>query len=340
MLVPTVVVDPSLLAFPNCLKTADAISEALDCVMTIAKEARERRYFRIVLPKDADALLESMNCFPSFENVREVLCAEALDRVYSPDDVCRQFAGLLDTLERYETISSDWPVVVLNTCSPPLELEYEDGHYRNSFRSTIETLAEAALHDERNAALFRGVLAVPGIEVCVAEAVVTRAHGNLEVEKSMSVVVVGALNSFFKSLQPYDVWITSETEQSLYFSIQLGLWKHLLQDKPDFRFSDLPSFNIGKCFLPSLRLHKGLVRSSTASTVFETVVRLLAGNPKYPEKEFRGDDGEQRVRSDGALAWRTHVSKRHEAIRLMYWRHRDGTVELANIGNKHEERIE
>lgn len=40
--------------------------------------------------------------------------------------------------------------------------------------------------------------------------------------------------------------------------------------------------------------------------------------------------------SDKAEAFRVHVSKDHEAFRLMYWARPDGSTEFANIGIKQE----
>ena len=37
---------------------------------------------------------------------------------------------------------------------------------------------------------------------------------------------------------------------------------------------------------------------------------------------------------DGALGYRTHITKKGRALRLMYWQKENGEVVLANIGNK------
>jgi hypothetical protein len=46
----------------------------------------------------------------------------------------------------------------------------------------------------------------------------------------------------------------------------------------------------------------------------------------------RSMNSEQRKRDrDGALAFRTHLTKGHEALRLVFWRDRSGVDEFSNV---------
>jgi hypothetical protein len=71
----------------------------------------------------------------------------------------------------------------------------------------------------------------------------------------------------------------------------------------------------------------------------ESCARIVLGIPKNPINEFRervDGNAKQRKREDGALAFRTHLTKKGVGLRLMFWRHTDGTIEFANIGGKGE----
>ena len=79
---------------------------------------------------------------------------------------------------------------------------------------------------------------------------------------------------------------------------------------------------------------------------------MLLGQPKSMASPFRVRPASKRgkwqpaERHDGARGFRTHITKSHEALRLMYWEPKPlvgsygPIVEFANIGPKHELVIE
>ena len=59
--------------------------------------------------------------------------------------------------------------------------------------------------------------------------------------------------------------------------------------------------------------------------------------PKHELKPFYDRvSGRQIFRSDGAHAFRTHLTKKRAGLRLMLWKIPDGTIEFANVGDKDE----
>jgi len=73
--------------------------------------------------------------------------------------------------------------------------------------------------------------------------------------------------------------------------------------------------------------------------LIESCARIVLGVPKNPIKEFRINSkptSDQRVRHDGSLAYRTHLTKKGAGLRLMIWIRPDGTFEFANMGDKDE----
>lgn len=72
-------------------------------------------------------------------------------------------------------------------------------------------------------------------------------------------------------------------------------------------------------------------------TLIESCARILLGTPKHDIGEFRDNKtGKQKIRSDGAVACRTHLTKRGAGLRLMFWKLPNGTFEFANVGDKDE----
>jgi len=72
-------------------------------------------------------------------------------------------------------------------------------------------------------------------------------------------------------------------------------------------------------------------------TLIESCARLVLNIPKHDIGVLLDNEtGKHKVRADGAVACRTHVTKRGVGLRLMFWKLQDGTIEFANIGDKDE----
>jgi len=100
--------------------------------------------------------------------------------------------------------------------------------------------------------------------------------------------------------------------------------------KPAFR-----TYTIGKHFCETARMWPGF-----SMTIVESCARIVLNKPKKSVEPFREEENmssKQRVRkSDGALAFRTHLTGGGLALRLMLWVLKDGTIEFANVGVKAE----
>lgn len=125
------------------------------------------------------------------------------------------------------------------------------------------------------------------------------------------------------------------------YSLSLAIYTKVLELRRDSGKTydnefTLDCFNIGDGFMDSLIACQCIPNSRFGSTCFEAIARLIEGNPKESLNEFRVDSGKnakQRTRGND-LAFRTHVTKGNEGIRLMVWRLPTGIYELANVGNK------
>jgi hypothetical protein len=97
-------------------------------------------------------------------------------------------------------------------------------------------------------------------------------------------------------------------------------------------------FRFGTEFLTSARKHAFGVRSDLAMNLIDSCARILIDLPKQPVKPFRVSENsdKQRIRIDGASAYRTHLTKTGAGFRLMYWELSNGSIEFANVGTKFE----
>lgn len=94
---------------------------------------------------------------------------------------------------------------------------------------------------------------------------------------------------------------------------------------------------LGPRFLPSAQAWGFGARSDYCSVLVEACARIILSVPKNPLNDFYEPNSKrQRVRNDGARAFRTHLTKKGAGFRLMFWERPDGCIEFANVGDKDE----
>ena len=96
-------------------------------------------------------------------------------------------------------------------------------------------------------------------------------------------------------------------------------------------------YSVGASFLPTAQNWECGHEGSHAFTLIESCARIVLDIPKHEVRPFYDrTSGRQISRTDRALAFRTHLTKRGVGLRLMLWKIPDGTIEFANVGNKDE----
>ena len=136
---------------------------------------------------------------------------------------------------------------------------------------------------------------------------------------------------FVERLDALQLWSKAESDEEIKYAIltrATSIRKTAGCKNPE---ANCDLFSIGRTFRETLAAWQAGGNSKFSSTTFETCARLVAKKPKEACNMF----GQSRA-SDLAVSYRTHVTKDHEALRLMYWKLPDGSIELACVGSKHE----
>jgi|GEM_PF-1785773 len=139
-----------------------------------------------------------------------------------------------------------------------------------------------------------------------------------------------------ESLDLGAIWDGASSDEAVRLSVEACVKSFILSGAET---NGVSGFSIGSGFIESLHAWGADSRHDYAMVTIESCARIVLGIPKKPINEFRESaDGnaKQRIRKDGALAFRTHLTKKGVGLRLMFWRHTDGTIEFANIGGKAE----
>ncbi|MEZ9572162.1 hypothetical protein AB4249_01830 [Vibrio sp. 10N.261.55.F4] len=153
-----------------------------------------------------------------------------------------------------------------------------------------------------------------------------------------NIALYKSCTDLMKFYSPSDLWRKSVTD----FSYKLAIFYKC----KDISFSQnegtrasicLDSFDIGQRFVESLNTHQCSGSGRFAMTLLDSIARLLLEEPKNEVKVFATSAGGTTPRTRGQdIAFRLHVTKSGEGLRLMFWRKSCGTIELANVANKSE----
>ncbi|WP_303674812.1 hypothetical protein [Vampirovibrio chlorellavorus] len=153
---------------------------------------------------------------------------------------------------------------------------------------------------------------------------------------SQSIAVVFSHEQLTESLDLWTIWDRASSEEAVRLCIDKCVKNLISAGAVDNAISD---FIIGNDFVASLHTWGADSRRDYAMVTVESCARIVLGIPKNPVKEFKESaegTARQRTRDGGALAFRTHMTKKGVGLRLMFWKRSDGAIEFANIGGKDE----
>ena len=129
----------------------------------------------------------------------------------------------------------------------------------------------------------------------------------------------------------------STSDSDMKRAIFFGAIQFLLKNGGDPTSINEHCFCLGADFRASVLNNECGGGGAFSSTLFENMIRIVAGAPKNKINKFYTYEGSgEQLTKGGRLAWRTHVTEGARALRLMFWTHSNGLIELANVGNKWE----
>ena len=155
-----------------------------------------------------------------------------------------------------------------------------------------------------------------------------------QIEESMPVAF--SRDSILEQLGCLHLWGDAESEQDAFDAINTRATELLATGTGNRE--RVKVYRLGADFLASARANAFAARSDLAGNLIDSCARIVIDVPKHEVKPFRVSEnsGDQLVRTDGARAWRTHLTKAGPGFRLMLWTLQDGSIEFANVGSKKE----
>ncbi len=347
-----VVVDPYLIALPDPCNSADDLENFVDNLLAWA-EALEREDLMVLVSENCvDALLGD-NLYPydhEFMNLWSLYLEDAEIPV-DKNTVSNLIRRLLATIPTFEQHIDIQDVVYEEEFTSIEPVDFLTRLKYNSSKALEKCFVMLGIWHHWGAGL-------PNMDSCVFAAGIcerTRQCQEISIESKAtfiepyqsnnnSYVVPCSVREIFhvcfghidvlKQIGCLALWGSADSEARAVDAINLRI-KELIED--GIPVSNLLSFRLGARFLASVQ-QEGFIRSDLAMNLIDTCARISVQTPKNSLNHFRNDKRSQapqlQRQSDGALAWRTHLTKHGAGFRLMFWRLADGSIEFANVGSK------
>jgi hypothetical protein len=342
-----IAIDPALLAVPNHAASQDEAETIIHRISNWAKPALFKGMFRGVLLSDALEALTVGNYFPSGPNVAALLDMWNLRNVYSAEDIRRSINFIL---ERALVAADCWGIEAGSPsfCETRPDLsafKAEAPLYDVTVRLAVSALLAKNVNAHHFPVMVSGFPNFTGDIYIIATADDGFAKPEYELHFPIStradLLLIGEALDIAVAIGPEKLWRSATDADQLHFAICAKVIQLFRARGASKRLREVPRFSIGSKFFRSISNFGGSGADLNCDVVLESCARLVMGNPKNKVAIFKRKTGAGRLvaarrEGDNAEGLRTHLTKRHEALRLMFWRHTDGSLEFANIGPKAE----
>ena len=334
-------VDTGFLAVPNYASTTEEASRLIESIADWSHRI-SRKQFRATKSGDCEEVLASNNLYPAHSSLKEMLELFDLSSTFSPNDIARLVNNIIErSYEVKNCVGVEVVSVEEYLMEPNLFEEVAPASLRDASNRSLATV----MHINASCKDVRAVL-VSALPICDpirikfsanVEAHETDAdgrdilrHTNVEGMATM----LSKLDDLCGVVSATSLWESAKDERDLHFAIAVRICE-ICKGSGGRLLEDVPQFSLGSEFANSLSRVQVAGGQPYAGPALETCAKLILGTAS-DTSPFKDREGRQKVRqSDGALAWRTHVTKSGLALRLISWTYGD-TVELANIGAKHD----
>ncbi|WP_213771970.1 hypothetical protein [Bradyrhizobium sp. dw_78] len=333
-----VVIEPALLAVPPVANSEDEVESIIDRLATWSAYAVRGSVLKVAQMTETAEILGETNCFPSGPNVHSLLEMYNLNQVYTPNEVTRlintiiERAILVKHLTGFEVQACETEDIHVEEFQDP-RLAASSANAFATVGSGINTegvfLATASPGDGATRR-FRGT--VKGIDLDPSAELAIEIPFVVDSE----VPIAQGPSCVYEAISSSNLWDKAQEAIDIHSAIALKMLEISNASRGGLQLDQLPEFCIGSGFFESLSACQAGPESRFGDTVLESCARVVLGTPKSSLDPFmkgarsKSTDQWERKR-DSALAFRTHVTKSREALRLIFWRTTNGLIEFANV---------
>lgn len=354
--VQEILVDPFLLCLPNPCTTSEQLEDFVNSLVGW-RGLTKRENTHVLLSDSSQVALHDDNEYPHRHRLSQLLKQFQCD-IADEKTISKLVSGILAKTPSFEDYYGIDAVLIDEdgmSVDPTTILSRLKVKCRSAFAQTLATISIVRLiktSETVDSVLIASAFGTPSISPQPEEVVfeseihqVDFLQKDVDFSAELPLKVVTAIpisfdhNELLNRLGLWGVWNNASDKISISTTILMCVQSLINSGVSE----DLKvEFTLGDAFLDSVKACGAGARSDYAMVIIESCARIVLGIPKNPIIEFRVDakpTSAQRTRDDGSLAFRTHLTKKGEGLRLMVWRLPNGVFEFANVGNKDDLRI-
>jgi hypothetical protein len=342
----SLLLDASVVAFMGYATTSEQVIGAVELLREISLLTSKFREMPLLGPPRFELCVYDSGCFPFHDHVRELLNSTGLGDVFDPQLITTLLNSVVQRMVSIADVTSVNDVLVQSVVTQPAKT-YLGGNVtlEEAFDQLLAFYAAAQIEGETWAARASVTLSSicepsPQLEVeCDIALVEPPLCGGSIVSFSATHQIsrVQDRAAFYSNLIPQALWADAVSPSDVEMAITAKAFQLRIVSGLDALPQSCEEFELGPYFVESLSGAQAAHNSPYAAATLDKCARLVAGLPLPDDNPFYTAAGSQsqRVRSsDGAMARRVHVSKGGIAVRLMYWRMPNGTIEFSNVEPK------
>lgn len=345
-MLPAVAICPSLCAIPTIVSSRSEVIELVTSISRLSERVRLSNDVMFFGMDDVAEILAASGLFPVSQGIARLLAESGLEHVYTVNDVRRAINTLIERPRPISSLSLTTFLIPTGISIVP-EPVAEPSSLLDAFALLLSHIAIAFERNGCVGELSAIVTAIPPVSPTVdfkaklelIDPPLKKENNSCQtLDVAIEVKRITDVPQLLGSLDPTTLWQTAS--EPVEFQLAIRLLSERLAIETGTDLASYREFRLGPHFISSLLQWHGSGTNFYSANVLETCARIIANVPKndlneMTSKSITGKD-KPKVRGDGAKAFRTHISKGGEAIRLMYWLLRDGSIEFANIGSKGE----
>jgi hypothetical protein len=338
----SVILDTGLFAVPPYSDKEEHVHGIIKRLFHWSSVVEGRGPVRGVRLSDAVTALAIAGCFPFENNLEALFGLYGLHEVFTVRDVARIYQSFIANTEVLSDIGVEVTRCEDLTIEPDLLRDYAMSNpecvveqtglaYANQclpivYRETCVTFVASGIPHTGPTMIH-----LTGSATALAGTGSEDIH--LPIPLDGQTYLLDRIGDIAGCFDPLDLWANAGEPKDFFVALSMGCVAKVLASGNSLSLREIPPFAIGQDFVKSLAQAQAGPRQAKSRVVFDACCGVIL---RESNRRLTPMGRPQFIRSqDGATAWRTHITSRHEALRLMVW-NSQGCLELANIGNKHE----
>lgn len=340
-MLPTVTLDPSTIWIIDSSDTEEVASGAITSALEWMRPHAAGPLSLFFSSRSVDALAQA-GAFPSEPRFAEVLTSLGLANVISPKTLAASVSRFLASNPWIEE-QVDLRDVLFHatTIAPDPTLAIPAQGLRTASVETLGLLGICARENGRHSvyAFSRLNDEHARIRVTTTVDILEIAENDARTEEAIDVEidVISSPGAWSRALSSKQIWRDADCPADLEVAIWLAA-----SELEKISGGGMREFRVGSAFFGTLQACGADGDGAYAESVLMKCAQTVLFRSNLRPAPFWTSTARVSVRErkrDRAKAWRQHVTKSHQALRLMYWEAPNGLVEFATLESKVEESI-